>query len=182
MSKKLLALISLLLLAAVMLTACGGQASPATTTISVTATQQPDIYKCGAMRFPIKYPCNGNIATIKISDNVTVLVDTEASYIKELKQAPITFDAQIVDADGNYMRYAYCTWNGSEYTNPTINTSLLSVVDSQYNEIKCFDHKNADIYFTGTFVVPVQSYLIATMTALPSPTLEPFVPAPTATP
>lgn len=161
-----------------LLSACGSPATPEV--IGPTATPMAFQYTCGAMRFATEYPCNANIATIKASDDTTVYIHTEASYIADRYEAPITFDAQIVDKEGNYMSYAFCTWDGNMYQNPTKNVALNDVMDTEYHSIKCYDNNmNKTLYVEGIFVVPVKSSLIMTLTAIAEATQTPTA---TATP
>lgn len=188
--KKLFALMSVLMVASMLLAACGTAATP-TPAPAVTVIGSPEVFftpgptatataanlDCGWVEYDMPGTCVNGIAILDFKDGTKVFVDVKATSEpgnNNMTKYTVTTTIEREDNDAEVALGA-CTYGNSNESLEYPATNTFYDQYTMYIPLKCV--VTSQKFLNATLVLPIQSSIKMTLTAMPSAT-----PAVTGTP
>jgi hypothetical protein len=189
MSKKLLyQLLAVLVIASIILTACGGNGNetpePTEEAVVTNLTGEPSGSLeniCGSTVWEGMTSCNDNIATIPFDEGtVLAMVYANPNPVNQDGTTKLTMDVQVTDGAGNYVASADCYYDSALHANPDYDGAIQAITSTQQHEIKC--KYKGDVVAKGTLYYWYGSNLAMTLTAKAPTSTQTFTPTASYTP
>jgi len=181
-------LLSLLVLASMVLAACGGAANetpePTEEVAATNLTGEPSGTLeniCGSTVWEGMTSCNDNIATIPFDEGtVLAMVYANPNPVNQNGTTKLTMDVQVTDGAGNYVASAQCYYDGALHDNPDYDGALQAITSTQQHTVSC-EYKD-EVVAKGTLYYWYGSNLAMTLTAKAPTSTQTFTPTASNTP